>query len=395
MSEIKWVDTPLYKATEAIEVSAASTSPTIAPTVSESDCTALSLLFDYTLNPSLYLSNYSPKVLIKAEVKYYGDGIENDYFFVVVNRETKSAVIQLKGQNIQNLSFQIINNSSSTISFSKFEVYESQDISPTQVGRLFETDAIQAKVIKTSSFFTEGLFVQALLTNAMSRSVRVAQPGDVVDYIWIEGNEIGFYTATLGEEQEQFTITTTIAGVPTTHTYWYQQIEGDLAYQPITEIDPKEFYPNISDSDRDAFKYMVYKPESISKKLSIEFAEDENGNMTPSMVYGAGTDASGSTNNGKGFTYKNSNGFYHIYQKSNGDICGIVMDEDGVHIYGWADQHCESIMFRDNGVEIKWTGEETEYFEYVFDDADNMTGIIQNSLYMTLLGYKSGAVGTK
>ena len=394
MSEIKWTDSALYRATEPIEVDAASTH-TITPTVAESDCTTLKLVFDYTLNPSLYISNYSPKVFIKVDIKYKGDDYKDDYCFVVVNRETKEAIIELKGQDILNLSFQIINNSSSTLSFSKFEVYESVDISPTQVGRLFETDAIQAKVIKTSSFFTEGLFVQMLLTNALSRSVRVARPGDIVDYILIEGNEIGFYSAVLGEDEEQFTITTTIAGMPTTHTYWYQTIEGDLAYQPITEIDPKDLHPNISDSDREKFKYLVYKPSSISKKMSIEFAKDENGNLTPSMIYGAGTDPSGTTNNGKGFTYKNTNGFYHIYQKSNGDICGIVMDEDGVHIYGWADQHCESIQFRDNGVEIKWTGEETEYFEYVFDDSNNLTGIIQNSLYLTAIGYKSGAVGTE
>ena len=393
MSEIKWVDSPLYKATEPIEISAATTSTIITPTIEESDCRTLKMLFEYTLNPTLYLSKYNPKLFVKVEVGYKGE-VESDYFFVVVNRDSKEALLELKGQDIKNVSFQIINNSSSTAAFSKFEVYESQDLSPTQAGRLFETDAIQAKVVKTSSFFTEGMFVQALLTNALSRSVRNASPGDVVDYIWIEGNEIGFYSAVLGEEQEQFTITTTIAGVPTTHIYWYQQIEGDLAYQPITEIDPKELHPNISDSDRDKFKYMVYKPTTISKKMSFEFAKDENGNLTPSLIFGAGTDNLG-TGNGQGFTYKNSNGFYHIYQKSNGDICGIVMDEDGLHTYGWADQHCESILFRDNGVEVKWTGEETENWEYVFDDNNNLTGYIQNGLYLTTIGYKSGAVGTK
>lgn len=385
MADTKWVGSPLYKSIDPIEVSAASSSSTITPTIEESDCTHLKFIFDYTLNPSLYLSNYAPKLVIKVEVLYKGDSVENDYFFVVVNRNQKEAVIELKGQDIQNLSFQIINNSSSTLSFSKFEVYESEDVSPTQVGRLFETDAIQAKVIKTSSFFTEGLFVQMLLTNALSRSVRVAHPGDTVDFIKIEGNEIGFYSAVLGEEQEQFTITTTIAGVSTTHTYWYQQIEGEFAYQPITEIDPKEIHPDISDSDRDAFKYMVYKPESISKKMSIEFAADENGNLTPSVIYGAGTDPTGQTNNGKGFTYKNTNGFYHIYQKRSGEVCGIVMDEDGVHITGWADQHCENIDFYKNGVKLKFTGEPTHTIEWVYDENSKMTGYIEDSLYLTSL----------
>lgn len=385
MSDTKWVGSPLYKSIDPIEVSAASSSSTITPTIEESDCTHLKFIFDYTLNPSLYLSNYAPKLVIKVEVLYKGDSVENDYFFVVVNRNQKEAVIELKGQDIQNLSFQIINNSSSTLSISKFEIYESEDVSPTQVGRLFETDAIQAKVIKTSSFFTEGLFVQMLLTNALSRSVRVAHPGDTVDYIRIEGNEIGFYTAVLGEEEEQFTITTTIAGVPTTHTYWYQTIEGEFAYQPITEIDPKDMHPNISDSDREKFKYMVYKPTTISKKMSYEFAADENGNLTPTIIYGVGTDPTGQTNNGKGFTYKNTNGFYHIYQKRSGEVCGIVMDEDGVHITGWADQHCENIDFYKNGVKLKFTGEPTHTIEWVYDENSKMTGYIEDSLYLTSL----------
>ena len=390
MADIKWIATPLYKASEVIEVSAASNSSIITKTIEESDCTSLKLLFDYTLNPSFYLSNYNPKVFIKVDVEYKADIVKNDYFCVVVNRNQKEAVLNLKGQDIQYISFQIINNSSSTLSISKFEIYESEDVSPTQVGRLFETDAIQAKVIKTSSFFTEGLFVQMLLTNALSRSVRVAQPGDIVDYIRIEGNEIGFYTAVLGEEEEQFTITTTIAGVPTTHTYWYQTIEGEFAYQPITEIDPKDMHPNISDSDREKFKYMVYKPEKISKKMSIEFAADENGNLTPSVIYGAGTDPTGQTNNGKGFTYKNTNGFYHIYQQSDGELVGIVMDEQGVHITGWADQHCESIVFKDNGVKLKFTGEPTHTFEYVYDDNENLTGTLQDSSFLTSISYEEG-----
>ena len=390
MSEIKWVSSALYTTTN-LSVNAADTSAAITPAVAESDCKALRFIFAYTLSPSLYLSNYNPKVFIKVDVSYKGENVEPDYFFVVVNRESKEAIVELKGQTIEAIRCQIVNSSTSTINFSKFEIYESEDLSPIQVGRLFETDAIQAKVIKTSSFFTEGAFVQMLLTNALSRSVRNAKPGDVVDYILIEGNEIGFYTAVLGSEQEQFTITTTIAGRPTVHTYWYQTIAGDLAYQSITEIDPREFYPNISDTDRDAFKYMVYKPSSISKKQSFEFALDENGNLTPTMIFGAGTDNLG-LGNGQGFIYKNTNGFYHIYQKANGERVGIVMDEDGVHITGWADQHLEKITFKDNGVILQFTGEEEHRFEYVYNDSGVLTGILQDQSYLTSIAYEAGNV---
>lgn len=392
MSEIKWVSSALYTTTD-LSVNAADSSATITPAIAECDCKALRFVFDYTLNPSLYLSNYDPKILIRVEVAYKGESIEKDYFFIVVSRESKEAIVELKGQTIDVIKVQVINNSTSTIDFSKFEIYESEDVSPIQIGRLFETDAIQARVIKTSSFFTEAGFIQKLLTNAMSRSVRSnAKPGDQVDYILIEGWEIGFYTAILGAETEQFTFTTQIAGVPTTHEYWYQVIEGDLAYIPITDIHPKEFYPDISDSDVEKFKFMVYKPASLSKKMSIEFAEDEVGALTPTMIFGAGTDPTGQTHNGKGFIYKNSNGFYHIYQQSNGNTVGIVMDETGVHITGWTDQHLEKITFKDNGVKLKFTGEDEHSYEYVYDDSGNLTGLIQDAAFLTKISYEAGTV---
>ena len=87
----------------------------------------------------------------------------------------------------------------------------------------------------------------------------------------------------------------------------------------------------------------------------------------------------------EGFTYKNTNGFYHIYQQSDGELVGIVMDEAGVHITGWADQHCENIDFYKNGVKLKFTGEPTHTIEWVYDENSKMTGYIEDSLYLTSL----------
>ena len=74
----------------------------------------------------------------------------------------------------------------------------------------------------------------------MSRSARLARPGQVVDYIQAEGNELGFYSAELGSEQEQFKIITTTAEQQTEHLYWYAIIEGEDAYKYLTTIDPRE-----------------------------------------------------------------------------------------------------------------------------------------------------------
>jgi len=68
------------------------------------------------------------------------------------------------------------------------------------------------------------------------------------------------------------------------------------------------------------------------------------------------------------------------------------MDEDGVHITGWADQHLESIVFKDNGVKLKFTGEAGHAFEYVFDDSENLTGLLQDNSFLTQISYEEGTL---
>lgn len=392
--EYKFLSTAIYKSETEIEIQAGESTEIIIDYV-ESDASALKLSFAYTLNPYLYLSNYSPKIQIGAEIQYIAEDTEDtedDLIYTCVNRETTENILELKGKDFNCIILTIYNNSTSSIIFSKFEVYQSQDVSPTQIANLFYEDIVAANVIKATSVVTDGLLTDILITNAMSRDARRASAGQEVDYIQAEGIELGFYSAILGSETEQFTITTTSAGMETTHYYWYQSIEGDNAYKYPTTIDPREKYPNISDSDREKFKFLVLKPTSLSKKLSIEFAYDENNHLTPSIIFGAGVGAEDGRA-GKGFIYKNSNGFYHIYcQSSTGKNIGIVMDEDGVHITGWADQHCESITFKDNGVLLKFVGEETMRVEYIVDDTDKMTGMLQNNSYLTTISVEAGNV---
>lgn len=344
---------------------------------------------------------YKVKSTINCKIKYVSEVLKNENFTVLFNRDieevngtfTNSTILNLQGNDIQSIILTITNHhTTDTLTIKSMAIYESDDIKVTTIAKVLKEETISADLIQATSVFTDALFTQILQTNAMSRSVRLAQPGHTVDYIQAEGYELGFYTATLSNEQEQFKIKTTVAGQPVEYVYWYSQIAGEDAYKYLTTIDPRDKYPDIADSEREKFAFMVYKPESVSKKLSIEFAEDENGNLTPSIIYGAGTDPSGTTNNGKGFTYKNTNGFYHIYQQSDGDLVGIVMDEDGVHITGWADQHLENITFKDNGVKLKFTGEEGHSYEYVYDDNGNLTGLLQDAAFLTTISYEAGTI---
>lgn len=333
---------------------------------------------------------YNAKSFINVRVEYSGTTYDNENFMVLFNRDREvesgyfenTAELNLQGADVSAITIFIDNQSEYTLTINSMALYESDDIQVTTIAKVLKEETIAADLIQATSVFTDSIFTQILQTNAWSRSARLAQPGQHVDYIQAEGMALGFYEAILGSEQEQFSITVDKAGVQTTYQYWYSSISGEDAYKYLTTIDPRQKWPDITDANRNAFKFMVYKPSDLAKKLSIEFAYDENHALTPTIIYGAGNESGKQ----KGYTYKNSNGFYHIYEQSDGDLIGIVMDEDGVHITGWADQHCETIKFYNNGVKLKFTGEAEHEFEYVVEN-NVLTGIIQDSNYLTSISY--------
>ena len=398
--ETKFKANPLWKYSETISLAPNESQTINIPTDIETAAQALYFTQEVIKNnASLY--QYSVKASINVKICYKNENLKNENFTVFFNRDTEESsdsfenksILQLQGNDVESITLTITNtHTTEPLTINNMALYESDDVKITTIAKVLKEETIAADLIQATSVFTDALFTQILQTNAMSRSARLARPGQVVDYISAEGNELGFYSAELGSEQEQFKIITTTAEQQTEHLYWYAIIEGEDAFKYLTTIDPREKYPEISDSDRDKFRFMVLKPDIISKKMSIEFALDENNNLTPSIILGSGVGSETNPNNGKGFIYKNTNGFYHIYQQADGDRIGIVMDENGVHIEGWADQHCESITFKDNGVRVKFVGEPSHSFEYVYDDAQTLTGIIQDQLYLTSISYESGTL---
>lgn len=397
--ETKYKEKALWERTEPITLQPTETITIEVPSTIKT--AAKSLYFTQELlknGASEY--QYKIKSCISCKIKYVSEKLNDEFFMVLFNRDideqngtfTNSAILNLQGNDIQTITITITNHhTTDTLTINSLHLYESDDIKITTIAKVLKEETISADLIQATSVFTDALFTQILQTNAMSRSARLAQPGHTVDYIQAEGYTLGFYSAVLGSEKEQFKISTEIAGQPVEYLYWYSQIAGEDAYKYLTTIDPKDKYPDIADSEREKFAFMVYKPESVSKKLSIEFATDENNNLIPTIVYGVGTDNLG-LGNGQGFTYKNTNGFYHIYQQSDGDVVGIVMDEDGVHITGWADQHLENITFKDNGVKLKFTGEEGHSYEYVYDDNGTLTGLLQDAAFLTTISYEEGTI---
>jgi hypothetical protein len=396
MAERQWnKEQPIYKTTDSITLTPQQ-EQVIPITGIKSDAKALLVEVDF-LQSSATAYNFKSKGFANLEVVYKNIELKKENYFINFNRDVEvetgifknTCILELKGNDLYTVTLKLFNKSTENLTINSIVILPSKDITPLQIATVLKEQTIAADVVQATSAFTDSLFTQLLQTAVMSMTTRNSQPGQIVEYIKAEDWTLSFYMATLGSEEEQFSITTTTAGQQTTTYYWYAIIDGPDAYRYITTVDPRDKYPDISDSDRNAFKLMVYKPSSLTKKLSIEFANTANAVGVPTIIYGAGV---GIETRGQGFTYKDESGFYHIYHTDDdGDVVGIVMDKDGVHIVGWADQHCEYIKFKDNGVKVKFAGEEEQKFEYVVENGE-ITGYIQNSLYITTVSYEAGTI---
>ena len=397
--ETKYKSVPLWEQTEEITIEPLQSQTITLPLSIESAAKSFYFTQNILKNKASEYQ-YNVKSSINCKIVYKNEKLKNENFMILFNRDIEetdgyfenTSILDLQGNDIESIELFIKNNSDTDdLTISKMAIYESDDIKVTSIAKVLKEETIAADLIQVTSVFTDALFTQILQTNAMSRSARIAKPGDVVDYFMAEGINLGCYSTTLGNEQEQFKITTTTAGIQTDHYYWYAIIDGEDAYKYLTTIDPREKYKDISDSDRDAFRYMVLKPTTTSKKFAITFALDENGHMTPTLDFGVGSDPTGTTNRGKGQIYKNSNGFYQIYWPSDGgDKVGIAMDDSGLHMYGLADQHTEYVHFRDNAYEAKLVGEDKHVFKYVVDENDAFIGILEDDTYFTSYAYIPG-----
>lgn len=400
MAERQWnIESPLYKSIEQVTLTPGQ-EQLISLDGIKSDAKALLVEVEF-LQSSATAYNFKTKGFANLEVVYRNTELKKENYFINFNRDQEvktgvfknTCILELKGNDINNIKIKLFNKSSENLTITALSVITSLDVTPIQIANVLKEQTIAADVIQATSTFSDSIFTQLLQTAVMSMTTRNATVGQEVNYIKVEDWTMNFFSATLGNETEQFSITANTAGVQKTNYYWYAIIDGEDAYKYMTTVDPRDKYPDISDSDRDKFKLMVYKPESLAKKMSIEFAENNEGYTVPTIIYGSGSSLEEGSSLGKGFTYKDQNGFYHIYHKDDGTgTVGIVMDKDGVHIVGLADQHCEYITFKDNGVKFKFVGEPEQKFEYVIDENNKIKGYIQSGVYLTNVGYEAGLI---
>lgn len=381
----------------------------------KSDSKYLKSLIKFEESPAT-ASNYTSPIFAEFKVGYASSDIK-DSSFVVVNRDVtisedtsesveeqgvvlyeNESVIQNRGQYILTLDCGVYNNSEEDFVIRGIEMYLSADASIYQIAKVLKEEVISADVIQATSQFSEAMFTQFLRTNVFSMDAIRTLGGGTVNYLEAQDWSLGFYTTELSNtEKEQFYVDVTVGDKTERIYFWYAIIgDSDEAYKYLTTVNPKEKYPEMSDYDVEKFKFMVWKPKSTQKKLSIEFANVDAGNgkktQAPVFLLGSGSSSDPNSLAGKGSIYKDANGLYVKYTTQNGVDCGLIMDETGVYLKG-IQNSLEYCTERDDGFDIKFKGDPEFSLTEIRDDADNFLGF---EVQGTLLPFnrKAGKVGT-
>lgn len=103
------------------------------------------------------------------------------------------------------------------------------------------------------------------------------------------------------------------------------------AYRYFTITHPASIHQDITQGEVNAFKVMVKKVKSEMVKYSKQFGSlklsDGTETMAPIELFGAGTDTTGQTMRGKGFTFKDQRGLaIGTYNENNSDITALLAD---------------------------------------------------------------------
>ncbi len=399
MSEIIFKEKPLWTLEEPIVLNPEETQTFSLPSSIKTAAKFLTLQQEVVRNGATEYQ-FNVKSSINCIIEYKSEKLSNENYMILFNRDIEendgyfinTSTLNLQGNDVEKITLTITNNSpSELLEIVNMSIFESDDVQVTTIAKVIQEDTIVSDIIHVSTIIADEALVQECETGIKERDARNAKVGSEVHWIRVSGNSISYGIDVLGSETEQLSRTVLIAGVEYTYNYWYTSIEGKDAFKYLTTRDPLERHPDMPDSERDKFKYMVLKPESSDIKKSTTFALDENDNYTPTDVYGSGYGKEDS-NAGKGFVYKNTNGFYNVYVTVDSVKIGWVMDDNGLHINGWADQYCEFIEFKDNGVKYKFVGEETRICEYIVDENDKLTGLLHNQEFLTTISSSSGSV---
>ena len=201
-----------------------------------------------------------------------------------------------------------------------------QEVAPEVIVEVFHKEVISANTAHLLNVWIRDLNVEFLETNFDALDVRKDPPeGTLRNFIRIKEEEIEFVTQSLSAAE----------------TMDYKNKDGDQiyytainnqpdAYKYFTITNPANIHQNLSQNQIEAFKVKVRKVLSESIKASLKFGMTGGETQYPLMVWGAGTDASGTTDKGKGFIYKDLEGLILRYVTSKGKTHEIKLGENGI-----------------------------------------------------------------
>ncbi len=203
---------------------------------------------------------------------------------------------------------------------------EVANVAPDMIVEVIEKEVISAKTAHILNAWVRDLNVEYLETNFDALDTRKTPP---IDYkrncIRIQDERIYYITQGLSTTEVQDYMNKDGCQI-----YYTAIDEHPQAYNYFTLTDPRSIYPDLSDEQVEGFKVKIRKIESESIKASFEFGETGEDVIYPMMVWGVGTDTSGTTDNGKGFIFKGLDGLVLRYVTSGGDKHEIKLGENGI-----------------------------------------------------------------
>lgn len=304
-------------------------------------------------------NSFAPTGNIYVDAEY-NSGKREDYY-LLLNRLSEvsvgvyedTTILETNGTKIDSMRvWAYVNNTSSAVTISIIELYQSQDTDPSTLVDVSLEAVLAAEVMNALNVWSSLLVVDSVETNV---SVKQAINPYVErrDFIKMFENTIEFREEQLNElDYEQLVLDD---GQGNTYPVWYTSIPpADDAYQFVTITDPEVFIEGITPAQKDNFRYMVRTASSTAIKMAIKFLEFESGGETttiPTIELGQGTTGDPASKWGKGYIYKDAEGLViEYYSGVDGTLRQMKMTDDGIFFTpDIGIEVLESLEFYDDG----------------------------------------------
>lgn len=334
---------------------------------------AKNIMFDYIFNSND--DYYGKNVGFNVYLTYsdYTDKIDkftlNMYGFEATAKGLLGGnEINTMGYSFTSIVVEIFNDSASTLVVKDLKVLKSIDYQRDQIVEVIQQDSVSIDTIMAKSAWIENLQVEVLETNTKAKSVKFGS-SENRDFITIKDNSIKLGVEELENEQyEQLNLD--IDGVPT--PVWYTAInDNKYAYKFITINHPRDYLPDITDEEIEAYKYMVYKSKGTYDKMKIEIVD---GN--PKIVFGVGTTMDTDSMRGKGVIQKDTTTLkVEKYNDNREEVsAGIYMQDVGSHLKGF-DTLPKKVEINNNSINVTKADGTSIGFNIITDGNGNIKAL--------------------